>query len=157
MVGRARTGTRSASYGPLLAGYAVMGAALTVGARRLGPSPLPRPELTDVVLIGLGTFKLSRLVTKEKVLQPVREPFVEDAEPGAGSEVNSEPGGTGVRRAVGELVTCPFCISVWIATVFVAAFATVPRAVRLITAGLAGVVVADTSQHAYGRLRSSTA
>jgi hypothetical protein len=145
--------SRSASYGPLLAIYAAMSAALAVGARQLGPTPVPRPELSDAVLIGLGTFKLSRLVAKEKVLHPVREPFVEDVESGHGSEINSEPAGTGVRRAIGELLTCPFCISVWIATIFVAAFAVVPRAVRLITSGLAAVVVADTSQHAYSGIR----
>jgi hypothetical protein len=141
------------AYGPVLVGYAATGAALLVGARRLGPSPIPRPELSDALLIGLGTFKLSRLLAKEKVLQPVRAPFVEHVEPGQGTEVNSEPGGTGVRRAVGELLTCPFCVSVWIATVLVAAFAVAPRAVRLVTAGLAAVVVADTSQYAYSSLR----
>ena len=145
--------SRSASYGPLLVGYAAMGLALLLGARRLGPSAPPRPTASDVVLIGMGTFKLSRLFAKEKVLQPVRAPFVEDVEPGAGSEVNCEPAGTGLRRAIGELITCPFCISVWIATVFVAAFAVVPRAVRLVGAGLTAVVVADTTQHVYTALR----
>jgi Protein of unknown function (DUF1360) len=106
-----------------------------------------------VVLLGLGTFKLSRLVTKEKVLQPVREPFVEHTSTGAGSEVESEPSGSGVRRAVGELLTCPFCISVWIATVLIAAFSIAPRAARLAAAGLAAVVVADTTQYAYSAFR----
>lgn len=147
---------RAASYGPLLAGYAVMTAALVAGSRRLGSSPLPRPELSDVMLIGAGTFKLSRLITKERVLQPVRDPFVEDTEPSEGSEVNSEPGGTGVRRAVGELLTCPFCISVWIATVLIAAFSVAPRAVRLVAAGLAAVTVADAGQYAYSGLRERT-
>jgi hypothetical protein len=144
---------RSASYGPVLAGYAAMGTALLAAARRFGASPVPRPGVSDVVLIGLGTFKLSRLVAKEKVLTPVRAPFVEGAEEGIGSEVNSQPGGTGVRRAVGELLTCPFCLSVWIATVFLGSFAVMPRAVRLIASGLAAVVIADTSQYAYSTVR----
>jgi hypothetical protein len=147
---------RSASYGPLLAAYGAVATVFALLARRLGPSRTPRPELSDALLIGLGTFKLSRLVTKEKVLQPLREPFVESTEPGADSEVNSSPGGTGVHRAVGELLTCPFCISVWIATVFVGAFAVAPRAVRLIASGLAAVVVADATQHAYTGLREKT-
>jgi hypothetical protein len=150
---RSSMSSQRATYGPLLVGYAAMAAALLVGARRLGPSPIPRPELSDAMLIGLGTFKLSRLVAKEKVLQPVRAPFVEHAEPGQGTEVNSEPGGTGLRRAVGELLTCPFCVSVWIGTIFVAGFAVAPRAVRLVTAGLAALVVADASQYAYTGIR----
>jgi hypothetical protein len=148
--------SRSASYGPLLIGYAAMALALLLGARRFGPSSPPRPTASDVALIGMGTFKLSRLFAKEKVLQPVRAPFVEDVEPGADSEVNCAPAGTGLRRAVGELLTCPFCISVWIATIFVAAFAVVPRAVRLVGAGLTAVVVADTSQHLYTAVRDRT-
>jgi hypothetical protein len=145
--------TRSASYGPLLAGYAAATGLLAYAARRHGRTPVPRPEPSDVVLLGLGTFKLSRLLTKEKVLQPVREPFVEESRPGAGSEVNSRPAGTGVRRAIGELLTCPFCISVWIATGLISAFAIAPRAARLVAAGLATVVVADTAQYAYSSVQ----
>jgi hypothetical protein len=148
--------TQSASYGPLLAGYTAMVTALAAAARRFGPPRAPRPEPIDVVLIGLGTFKLSRLVAKEKVLEPVRAPFVAEAVPGQGSEVNSKPDGSGVRRAVGELLTCPFCVSVWIATVFIAVFAIAPRAVRFVTSGLAAVVVADTSQYAYTGIRDRT-
>jgi hypothetical protein len=143
---------RSASYGPLLAGYAAATGTLAYVARRHARIPVPRPEPTDVLLLGLGTFKLSRLVTKEKVLQPMREPFVEDAQPGEGAEVNSKPGGAGIRRAIGELLTCPFCISVWIATILVAAFAIAPRGARLVTAGLSAVAVADAAQYAYTSL-----
>lgn len=150
---RTLTRSRSASYGPLLVGYAAMGAALIAGARRFGPSPVPRPSVSDAVIIGFGTFKLSRLVAKDKVLQPVRAPFVERVEEGEGSEVNSVPGGTGLRRAVGELLTCPFCLSIWIATLFVAAFAVRPRALRLVTSGLVAVAVADASQYVYSALR----
>ena len=143
---------RTASYGPLLATYltavAVAAAALRVTRRRL-----PQPSAGDIVLLGTATFKLSRLVTKDKVLQPVREPFVEASSPGAGSEVNCEPAGTGVRRAVGELLTCPFCLSVWIATALTIAFTVAPRAARLAAAGLASVAVADSSQYLYAGVR----
>ena len=147
-----RAASDGPTYGPLLAMYIGMSALLLIGVRRFGPSP-PRPTIGDVALIGLGTFKLSRLITKEKVLHPARAPFVEGVEPGVGSEINCEPAGTGVRRAIGELVTCPFCMSVWISTILVASFALVPRAVRLITSALAAIVVADASQYLYSDLR----
>jgi hypothetical protein len=111
------------------------------------------PGYGDVLILGLATFRLSRLVSKDKVLQPLREPFVARTEPGEGAEVNSEPGGSGVRRAVAELLTCPFCISVWIATVLIAVFALAPRAVRLVASGLAAVVVADSAQYLHADLR----
>jgi hypothetical protein len=128
--------------------------ALAFAARRWSAT-LPRPKPGDAALLGLATFKLSRLLTKEKVTQPIREPFVEGSEPGEGSEVNCEPAGSGVRRAVGELLTCPFCVSVWVATALTAAFAIAPRAVRLFSTGLAAVVVADSSQYAYSGLRKA--
>jgi hypothetical protein len=143
-----------ASYGPLLVAYAGLAGGSTLGLRRRRRR-VAVPGLTDVVLLGLATFKLSRLVTKEKVMAPVREPFVEEVEPGTGSELNSTPGGQGVRRAVGELLTCPFCMSVWIATVLTVAFAVVPRAARLAASGLAAMVVADTSQYACSGLRKA--
>jgi len=106
-----------------------------------------------VILIGLAVFRLSRLVTKDKVFQPLREPFVESESPGADAEVNSQPVGTGVRRALGELLTCPFCASMWLATGVATFFALVPRAARLVYATLASVVVADAAQHAFSAVR----
>ena len=38
---------------------------------------VPQPGLRDVALIGLATHKASRLLTKEKVTQPLRQPFAE--------------------------------------------------------------------------------
>jgi hypothetical protein len=150
---RASRRNRSASYGLLLTAYGAMSSVLVIVVRQLGPPRAPRPGLSDAVLMGLGTFKLSRLVTKDKVLQPLRAPFVESAKPGRGSEINSQPAGTGLRRALGEVLTCPFCVSVWIATVFVAAFAVAPRAARLVASGLAAAAVADTSQYAYSGIQ----
>lgn len=105
----------AASYGPLIAAYAAV-ASLAAGLVRWRGRPLPRPTAGDVLLIGAAVFRLSRLVTKDKVLQPLRRPFVERSDPGAAGEVNSQPTGSGLRRAVGELLTCPFCTSMWLAT-----------------------------------------
>jgi hypothetical protein len=61
-------------------------------ARRVGGT-VPRPKPSDVVLLGLATCKLSPLITKEKVTQPLPEPFVDRVQPGDGSEVNTnQPG-----------------------------------------------------------------
>ena len=144
---------KPAAYLPLLGAYAAFSGAMAFAVRR---TRMSEPQPADVVLLGVATFKLSRLVAKDKVMQPVREPFVESVEPGAGAELNSRPAGTGVRRALGELLTCPFCLSVWIATALTAMFAVSPRAARLVASGLAAVAVADSSQYAYSGLRRAT-
>jgi hypothetical protein len=145
-----------ASRGLLIGLYLLVLAAASALVRSRGRH-LPRPAPTDVVLFGLSVFRLSRLVTKDKVLQPLREPFVEESTPGADGEVNSQPTGTGLRRAVGELLTCPFCASIWLATGLATGFALVPRAARLVWATLASVALSDAAQHAYGALRQASA
>ena len=148
------TAARStAPYAVVLGAYGVLAGTLAVLVRRRAPGRLPKLSPADVVMLGLATFKLSRLVSKEKVLAPVREPFVAETSPGDGTELNSKPARGGLRHVVGELVTCPFCISVWIATVLTAVFTMAPRAVRLAASCLGAVVIADSSQYVYARLR----
>ena len=119
--------------------------------RRRVPTP---PGPTDIALLGVATFKLSRLLTKARITEFAREPFVERVEPGADGEVNALPvRGRGLRSAIGELLTCPFCISVWIATAFVLLFSWSPRRARLVSSTLAVVAVADAGQHANELLR----
>ena len=53
----------------------------------------------------------------------------------------------------GELLTCPFCLGVWIGTAYVAGLGVAPRAAR----GWAAVftvtgVISDFLQQAYGRV-----
>lgn len=129
-----------------MAGFAALTAAGYHGvARRRTPAV---PTSGDVVLLGVATFKLSRLLTKAKVTEAVREPFVERAEPGADGEINAEPvRGAGVRTAVGELLTCPFCVSVWVAAGLVLLHAAEPRAARSVASTFAAVAVADVTQH----------
>ncbi len=141
------------SYVPIIAAYgsAVGTAALAI---RLSRRRIAVPDLRDVLLLGVGTFKLSRLIAKDKVMQPVREPFVRSTEPGDGAEVNSEPGGAGTRRALGELLTCPFCVSVWVATALSVAFAVAPRATRLVAGGLGAMALADVGQYGFSSFRA---
>jgi hypothetical protein len=141
------------AYEALLATYGALVTAAAWGLHRSGRR-LAVPSPADTVLLGTAVFKLSRIVTKEKVLRPVRDPFVEEVEPGAGSELNSTPAGRGVRGAVGELLTCPFCISVWLSTALVLLFAVAPRATRLIASTASTAAVADAAQYGFAALRS---
>jgi hypothetical protein len=143
---------KRASYGAVIATYLTLATATAVAVHRSGRR-LPQPKLRDGLVLGLATFKASRIITKDKVLQPVRAPFVADTTPGEGAEVNSQPARGGLRGAIGELITCPFCLSVWIATAMIGAFAFSPRATRLAATGLASIAIADSTQYAYAALR----
>ncbi|MFD7135061.1 DUF1360 domain-containing protein [Streptomyces sp. NPDC059894] len=146
-----------------LGGYAVLAgtftaaAALLAGvARRQGVRLPEQVPPWDVVLLGAATYKTSRLLTRDKVTSFVRAPFTRRKGHALGAEVMDEPRGDGVRRAVGDLVSCPFCTSVWVAGGLVAAYAWTPRATRLACAGLGAVTLADWLQYAWSWTQRTT-
>lgn len=70
----------------------------------------------DVVLVGVATHKLSRLITKDKVTSFLRAPFTRFQESSGYGEVEEQPCGHGARLVIGELLVCPYCLAQWVAT-----------------------------------------
>ena len=62
----------------------------------------------------------------------MRAPFVSYEEKAGRGELNEKPRGTGLRRAVGELLVCPYCVGNWIAAGFGVGMVTAPRYTRLV-------------------------
>ncbi|MEA2972174.1 MAG: hypothetical protein QOG82_632 [Actinomycetota bacterium] len=134
------------SFVGLMATYAALVGAGAVAVRRKG---LPeRLAWSDVVLASVATHRLSRLIAKDSVTSPIRVPFARFKGAGAPSELKEEVRGTGARKAVGELVTCPFCVSQWLATGFTFGLVLAPRATRLAATVLTTVTAADFLQFA---------
>ena len=138
-----------------LRGYAalmgVYGTAVTAGAvalRRRG-RPLPDVRPVDIVLIGVATHKMARRVTKDSVTSPLRAPFTRYEGVAGPAELKEGVRGSGVRKAVGELISCPFCISQWVATGFTFGLLTAPRATRWAASVFASLALADFLQFAY--------
>jgi uncharacterized protein DUF1360 len=119
-----------------------------VAARRSGRR-LDRPGAVDVVLAGLATQKLSRLLAKDKVTSFVRAPFTEFEEPSGYGELSEKPRGTGMRYAIGELLVCPYCLAQWIAGGFAVGWVHAPGTTRLLAAMWSAQSVADAAQLAY--------
>ncbi|MEV5516788.1 DUF1360 domain-containing protein [Streptomyces flaveolus] len=103
----------------------------------------------DVALLGTATFKASRLLTKDKVTSFVRAPFTRRERDSEANEVMDAPRGGGLRRAVGDLVSCPFCTSAWVAGGLVGTYAVAPRTGRMLSAGLTAVALSDWLQYAW--------
>lgn len=124
--------------------------ALTLLARKCSREPLPeRVEPQDLVLFALATQKLSRVITKDKVTAAFRAPFTEVEGKGGAGEVEERPRGRGLRRAIGELVTCPFCLGTWIASGFIYGFIFTPRITRTLASIFAVSGIADFLQQLY--------
>ena len=136
-----------------LATYASVLAAVTAVARASGHAP-ERYAVSDILVGGLATHKFSRLLARGAVTSPVRAPFTEFSEPAGASEHNEQARGDhGIRHTVGELLTCPFCLGVWVGTAYVAGLGFAPRATRAWAATFAVTGVSDFLQHAYARVR----
>ena len=98
----------------------------------------------DVLLLALATHKVSRTAAKDAVTSPLRAPFTRYKEPGGPAEVMEEVRSHGgLRHSIGELITCPFCLDVWIATGFTVGLVFAPRVTRLVAATFSAITGAD--------------
>jgi Protein of unknown function (DUF1360) len=142
------------SYAVLAAVFNASFGAAVLAARASGRELPERPAAGDVVLIGTATHKLSRLLTKDKVTAFARAPFTELEGEGAPAEVEEKPRGKGLRRAVGELVVCPYCLGLWIAGGFNVGLVVAPRGTRLAASVLSALTISDFLQIGRSRLRA---
>jgi hypothetical protein len=131
--------------GTYMTGVVVFGAWLRAGGRELPE----RVDIRDLALITIATHKSARLITRDRVAAAIRAPFTRfqrDAGPG---EVDEAARGHGLRRAVGELLVCPYCIAMWISTGFLGGLIVAPRPTRWIASSFVVLAGADTLQLAY--------
>lgn len=118
-------------------------------AERSGRRIPERVGAGDILLLGVATHKLSRLIAKDRVTSFLRAPFARYEEPAGHGELEEHARGTGMRRAVGQLVTCPFCIGQWVAGAFTVGLVAAPRPTRLTAAMFAALAISDGLQLAY--------
>ncbi|MFJ5995213.1 DUF1360 domain-containing protein [Streptomyces sp. NPDC092370] len=143
-------------YLAAMAGFAAYTAVWTTVVRRSGRPVPERPEPWDVALTSVATFRLSRLLSKAAVTSPLRAPFTRYVGPQGPAELQEEAQPEQGKHTVGELATCPFCMSVWVASTLTAGQLLWPRATRTAMGTLAALAGADTLQLAYGALMDKT-
>lgn len=121
----AATPTAPHDYAALSVGYAALAGAVALLASRRRDDPAPA-ETAELVLYGAATAGLARILSKEKVTEWVRAPFVETPADG-----ERRPRGAGPRYVVGELLTCTRCLGSWSALALVGLRAVAPRPARV--------------------------
>jgi Protein of unknown function (DUF1360) len=138
-------------YVAAMGAFGMLAAALGAAAKVTGRSVPERPATSDIVLISIATHKLSRLIAKDSVTSPLRAPFTRYAEPGGAAEVNEEvrDQDSSIRHSIGELITCPFCLAVWVATGLTGGLVLAPRLTRLAATTLTATAASDFLQLAY--------
>ena len=108
-----------------------------------------RPAVGDIALIGVASHKLSRLIAKDKVTSPLRAPFTELEGSGGPAELEESARGGEVRKAVGELLICPYCLDLWAVGGFSIGLLFAPRTSRFVASVFAAQTVSDFLQVAY--------
>jgi hypothetical protein len=146
-----------------LAAYAALSGAFEAGflafclsqGKREESLPVRIPA-KDIALLAVATQKVSRQLAKDKVTSFLRAPFVRYEGSAGPSEVSEVPRGRGLRYALGELLTCPFCLSQWVSAGMVWGYVRRPKATRSVAAVFAITSAADFVQLAYAAAQERT-
>jgi hypothetical protein len=138
-------------YAATMGAFGALATTVAVTARLTGRQLPERPAAADVVLISIATHKLSRLIAKDSITSPLRAPFTRYSEPAGSGELNEEvrDEGSTLRHSIGELVSCPFCLAVWVATGLTSGLVFAPRFTRLAAMTFTAVAASDFLQMAY--------
>jgi Protein of unknown function (DUF1360) len=135
-----------AEYAGLSAAFAAVLAGFLATSRARLPE---RPPATDMVRIGLASYKIGRLVTKDEISSFLRAPVTEDPEA-------TVPKRGGMAGAVGKLLTCPYCVGVWTAAGLSYAHVLAPREARFVTSVFGANAIADFLNGGFVRLREGS-
>lgn len=106
----------------------------------------------DLPVLAMATFAMADVLAKEKVSTWLREPFVRE-------EADHKPAaaeGTGIRHAIGELLTCTRCVGTWSALGLVGLWTASPTAGRTTANVLALAGVNDLLQSGFRLLAERT-
>jgi hypothetical protein len=139
-------------YATMIAVFMGSFVGLIAAARKADVLP-KRVPFRDIVLLGVATHKLTRIVTRERVTIPLRVPFTQyQGRDGAG-QVRHHPRGHGNPRAIGSLGKCQYCAVPRVATGPAAGLLCAPRATRLACSMFAIVAISDFLHQVYAGAR----
>ena len=160
----ARTQKREYTHGeprPLAGDLGAMGvyvglvSAAAAAVRASGRELPGRIPAGDAFLLTVATFRLARRLAKDPVTAPIRAPFTRFEGASGHAEVAEEVREHGgVKHAVGELLTCPFCLAQWVGTGLVFGYVTAPKATRLAALTMTMVAGSDVLQFAYDAIQN---
>ena len=143
------------SYVALMGAFGALSAAGLAAAAR-GERLPDRIGVGDLALGAVASYKVSRLLAKDRVTAGLRAPFTRFQEDSGHGEVEEAARGSGLRRAIGELLICPNCLGQWVAAGFTAGLLVAPRATRTVSAMFAVYAAADALQllHSAGKSKA---
>ncbi|HZG79298.1 MAG TPA: DUF1360 domain-containing protein [Brevibacillus sp.] len=101
----------------------------------------------DLLILVLASFRLTHLIVFDEITAFIRKPFLSVSyDPDVSGQLvrNVEYKGTGLRRWIGSLLACHWCVGVWVAAVILLLYTYVPITYPLLLvlaiAGAAAVI-----------------
>ena len=135
--------------------YVGIVSAAATAVRASGRDLPDRIPVGDALLLTVATFRLARRIAKDPVTAPIRAPFTRFEGASGHAEITEEVREHGgVKHAVGELLTCPFCLAQWVGTGFVLGYVTAPKATRLAALTMTMVAGSDVLQFVYDAIQN---
>jgi hypothetical protein len=135
--------TQPRDYGTLNVVWSALVAGLLAATKAKGRDA---PPATELPVLGLATFALTKAVSKEKVGSWLRSAVVEREPDG------EQPKGSGLRFVAGELLTCPRCLGAWTSVAIVGLRMISPREGRIVANVLATSAINDGLQASFSYL-----
>jgi hypothetical protein len=137
------------TYAALISIFLGLAGGFAAWLRRSGRDVPDNVSVGDLALVAVATHEASRLVAKDRVTSTLRAPFTRPQGDAGPAEVEEAPRGTGPRRALGEMLVCPYCLGMWIASALTAGLLVAPRFVRWASFALTALSISDLLQIAY--------
>jgi Protein of unknown function (DUF1360) len=137
------------SYAVLISVFSALATIFAVWFRGSGRELPERMEGRDLLLVTVASHKASRMISKDRVTTPIRAPFARFEGEGGPGEVSERARGKGIRRAIGELLICPYCLGMWTSAAFTAGLLVAPRFTRWAAAVLVAFFGSELLQIAY--------
>lgn len=88
--------------------------------------PFAQLEVVDFVLITLASWRLTRLFVYDAITKFFREQFYDVVKAGKGVELEKPK--FGPRRTLADLLSCPWCFSIWAAATVIFFYLLTPYA-----------------------------
>jgi hypothetical protein len=137
------------SYALLMATFSALAAGFAHWFRSSGRRLPERIDPGDLALVTIASHKASRLIAKDRVTASIRAPFTRYEGSAGPGEVSERPRGRGLRRAVGQLLVCPYCLGMWTSAALVAGLLVVPRFTRWLSSVLVAFLGSELLQIVY--------
>jgi hypothetical protein len=131
---------------PYAALSALFWAGVLAAARAEGRRAVEPTSLGDLLALGLASSRIGSVVAEDRITVFLRRPF-------ADGPAAVHPKGEGLARAVGELVTCAHCVSLWAAGALASAHLARPRETRFVARVFAAYAVAEAARPLLARFR----